>query len=112
MIDDAIFIVVLWYVALGCVLGALSECYSGTVLQRCGMYLIALWSLWEAYLIYDYGYVSPEIMFGASGMAIFATGTIIKTYLWRRYDQRMDKRSGDAQSTARRPGGRARGKNI
>ena len=110
MIDDAIFIVLLWYVALGCVLGALSECYAGTVLQRCGMFLISLWALWEAYLIYDYGYVSHEIRFGASGMAIFATGTIIKTYRWRRYAQRLDKRAGDAPTKAKRPGGSTGGK--
>ena len=81
MIDDIIITGLLWYVTASCVAGALSRCYAGNLLQRVGMCFISIWSLWESFLIPQRG-VDPEVLFAAVGMAAFASGTILKTYLW------------------------------
>jgi len=104
MIDDLLVMALLAFVALSCAAGAVSPCYAGTLLQKVGLAGVSLWATWEAFLIHDYGYVSPEIVFGAIGMSIFSAGTIIKTWRWHRYESRMDKRSSDAPSPAKRPG--------
>lgn len=71
------------YVSLVCVAGALSSCYQATLTQRVGVAVVSLWSAWCAYMVHD-AYVLPgHAVLGGIGMAIFATGTIIKTYRWK-----------------------------
>lgn len=80
---ETLVILLLCFVSLSCVAGAFSQCYSGTLLQRIGMALIAFWSMWRVALIIQEGYVHSSMALGAFGMAIFAAGTMIKTWLWR-----------------------------
>jgi hypothetical protein len=80
---EELVIALLCFVSLACVAGAFSQCYSGTLLQRIGMALIAFWAMWRAGLIIQEGDVHPSMALGALGMAVFAAGTMIKTWLWR-----------------------------
>lgn len=80
---ELLCIVLLSYVALACLAGAFSQCYAATVLQRIGMALIAVWAVWRVFLIIDQEYVHPHMALGAFGMATFAAGTMLKTWLWR-----------------------------
>lgn len=80
---EKIAIVLLCFVSLACVAGAFSQCYAGTLLQRVGMTLIAFWAAWRIALVVDEGQVHPHMVLGAVGMAVFAAGTMVKTWVWR-----------------------------
>ena len=71
------------YVSLACVAGAFSTCYQATLTQRVGVAVVSIWAAWCAYLVHDTHMMPGHAVLGGAGMAIFATGTIIKTYRWK-----------------------------
>lgn len=93
------------FVSTACVMGAFSQCYHGTVLQKTGMALVSIWSAWEASFIWMTGYSPPEISLAAFGMTLFAAGTMIKTWAWNKYRRRHDKRHTDTPTPAKKPVG-------
>ena len=75
------------YVSLACVAGAFSACYQATLTQRVGVAVVSIWAAWCAYLVHDTHMMPGHAVLGGVGMAIFATGTIIKTYRWKRLNE-------------------------
>ena len=80
---ETIVIALFVYLSLACVAGAFSACYQATLTQRVGVSVVSIWSAWCAFLVYDTGYTPSHALLGGVGMAIFATGTIVKTYRWK-----------------------------
>jgi len=82
--DDFVLIILLWYITFACLIGSYSNLFAGTILQRLGMGLISIWAVWESYNVMNTKIVSSEIFFASAGISVFITGTILKTYLWKR----------------------------
>lgn len=75
------------YVSLACVAGAFSRCYQATLMQRVGVAVVSIWSAWCAFIVYASGHTPGHAVLGGLGMAVFATGTIIKTYRWKVWNE-------------------------
>lgn len=71
------------YVSLACLAGAFSFCYAATFLQRLGLSFVSYWSIWLVFDLYHDPFITHSTVLGAFGMAIFATGSIVKTYVWK-----------------------------
>lgn len=62
--------------------GAVNESFDGNSWQRLGLGLGALWTVWRIYLlnIGTWGYPHEPLI--ATGMAVYAYGTMRKTQSW------------------------------
>ena len=71
------------YVSIAGLFGAFSSCYAATLTQRIGIAALSIWSAWCAYIGYQTESTPHHAVLGGVGMAVFATGTIIKTYRFK-----------------------------
>ena len=69
------------FVAVMCVVGTLSKTYDDNLLQRVGMALICLGVLSRANEIWYFRAVPPELLVTHIGLALFAAGTMFKTFI-------------------------------
>lgn len=74
-----------------CLAGAFSDCYSANLLQRLGIFMLAIWAVWRIQVVWKYGCDSPQEPLLASALALYAAGSLLKTLVWNHYAHRTQQ---------------------
>jgi len=80
--------------ALCCTWATFSRNYDANTIQRISMMILSIWCIWRAWLMRDnvIGHLQMSVI--ATGLLLFAVGTMVKTFRYRNTPSKIQNDQG------------------